>query len=222
MNLEEFQKDLTKKDLGIDENWGRIFSFIDFGNVTYWFGEDDRDEEGNVLELGYKVWIDIQKLYDFSCIFSERTRFYYGFNPKDTGSTGFIFIAKKIFGKTKVSTKEIQYIKHHLKDGELIKDNKFVNSDSEGLFIYIPKCNFDVEISVDAIKLADYYDTFCIFSGDSDFIQLVNFLKGKGKKVILIKAGFVQHKLYDSADLVINAQDIKKYICRITQKSSRS
>ena len=34
---------------------------------------------------------------------------------------------------------------------------------------------FDVEISVDAVKMIDHYDTFCIFSGDADFVYLNNF-----------------------------------------------
>lgn len=222
MNLEQFQEDSIKNDLGIDESWGRIFSFIDFGNVTYWFSDDARDADGKTLKSGYKVWIDIQKLYNFSYIFSESIRFYYGFDPSNNGSTGFIFIAKKIFGAHKVSTKEIQQIKHYIKDNDLIKNNKFVNSDNEGDFIYISKCNFDVEISVDAIRLVDSYDTFCLFSGDSDFIKLIKFLKEKNKKIILIKSGHIRHELHNAADLIINAQDIKKHICFITQKSSQS
>ncbi|MFA5432128.1 MAG: NYN domain-containing protein [Candidatus Paceibacterota bacterium] len=222
MNLEKFQKNLIKKDLEINDSWGRVFSFIDFGNVTYWFREDTRDVNGNTLKLGNKIWIDIQKLYDFSCVFSESIRFYYGFDSSNKGSVGFIFVSKKIFGAHKVSTKEIQQIKHYIKDSDLIKNSKFVNSDRGGDFIYIPKCNFDVEISVDAIRLIDAYDTFCLFSGDADFIKLIKFLKEKNKKIILIKSGHIRHELHNLADLVVNAQNIKKYICRITQKSSQS
>ncbi|MFA6159692.1 MAG: NYN domain-containing protein, partial [Parcubacteria group bacterium] len=79
-------------------------------------------------------------------------------------------------------------------------------------------CNFDVEISVDAIKVIDHYDTFCLLSGDADFVHLARFLKEKGKKMILIKGGFVVRQLKEIADLVINAQDIKKYIAIVKQK----
>ena len=63
--------------------------------------------------------------------------------------------------------------------------------------------------------MIDYYDTFCIFSGDADFVYLNNFLRKKGKKVVIIKGGYITTKLRESADLVINAQNIKKHIVKI-------
>jgi uncharacterized LabA/DUF88 family protein len=75
--------------------------------------------------------------------------------------------------------------------------------------LYIPKCNFDVEISVDAIKLIEYYDTLCLFSGDADFVHLARFLKGKGNII---------HQLMEVCDLVINAQEIKKHITTIKKQ----
>jgi uncharacterized LabA/DUF88 family protein len=75
-----------------------------------------------------------------------------------------------------------------------------------------------VEICVDAIKIADKYDTFCLFSSDADFVHLARFLKSKGKKIILAKGGYIHHSLHEVVDLVINAQDIKSYIAVIKQK----
>ncbi|MFH0845985.1 MAG: NYN domain-containing protein [Patescibacteria group bacterium] len=89
-------------------------------------------------------------------------------------------------------------------------------------FVKIRKCNFDVEISVDAIKKIDKYDTFCLFSGDADFVYLNNFLRKRGKKVILIKGGYITSKLRKSTDLIINAQKIKKHIARIEQRPDKS
>lgn len=40
----------------------------------------------------------------------------------------------------------------------------------------------------------------------------------KGKKIILVKGGYIHHSLYEIADLVINAQDIKGHIAVIKQK----
>ena len=78
-----------------------------------------------------------------------------------------------------------------------------------------------MEISVDAIKKIDKYDTFCLFSGDADFVYLNNFLRKKGKKVILIKGGYITTKLRVSANLVINAQKIKKHVARIEDKTKQ-
>jgi uncharacterized LabA/DUF88 family protein len=71
---------------------------------------------------------------------------------------------------------------------------------------------------VDAIKTIEHYDTACLFSGDADFVHLLRFLKQKGKRVIIVKGGHVVHQLKDVSDLLINAQDIKKYITDIKQK----
>jgi len=85
-------------------------------------------------------------------------------------------------------------------------------------FIYVIRKIFgkrNIEISVDAIKMLQHYDTFCILSGEADFTYLNNFLRKEGKKVIIIKGGFITAKLRESADIVVNAQKIKKHITQI-------
>ena len=71
---------------------------------------------------------------------------------------------------------------------------------------------------MDAIKLMEYYDTFCLFSGDADFVHLARFLKGKSKKVILIKGGNIVHQLREVCDLVVNAQEVKKHLTVIKKQ----
>lgn len=61
------------------------------------------------------------------------------------------------------------------------------------------------------------FDTFCLFSGDSDFTYLAQYLKRKGKKIIVIASGQVFHTLKDLADLYINAQTIKRDIASIKE-----
>jgi uncharacterized LabA/DUF88 family protein len=94
--------------------------------------------------------------------------------------------------------------------------------DYGGKFIKIPKGNFDVEISVDSMKLLDYYDTFCIFSGDSDFAYLIQYLSGKRKKIIVFASGNIYHTLKERADLYINAQKIKSIITREKKFKTKS
>ncbi|MDP3779037.1 MAG: NYN domain-containing protein, partial [bacterium] len=48
------------------------------------------------------------------------------------------------------------------------------------------KANFDVELAVDAVDMKDRYDVAVLFSGDSDFAYLTNYLQKKGKRVIVI------------------------------------
>lgn len=48
------------------------------------------------------------------------------------------------------------------------------------------KGNCDTDIVVDAVARMKDYDTAVIMSGDSDFVSLVNLLRGNSKKVIII------------------------------------
>lgn len=221
MDLQQFRKQEIPKLLGLDPSkFTRIAAYIDFGNVNYWFEEDDRDEEGILLPSDKQLFIDLTKLQDFLSLFAEDTRLYYGHDSANSGSLSFIQAARHVFGKHRVFTKPMQKIKHYLKADELPANTRTVATDTRGNFVTIPKCNFDVEICVDAIRRADQYDTFCLLSSDADFVHLLRYLRGRGKKIILIKGGFIQHTLRESTDLIINAQDIKRYIATIKQKSS--
>ena len=51
------------------------------------------------------------------------------------------------------------------------------------------KADWDVGITVDAIKTAPQVDVIVLVSGDGDFIQLVEYLKNQGKKTEVIAFG---------------------------------
>lgn len=64
------------------------------------------------------------------------------------------------------------------------------------------KADFDVEISVDATSWMDNYETFILFSGDSDFVFLINFLKKRGKRIVIFsRRGHVANELRTSKDV---------------------
>lgn len=44
------------------------------------------------------------------------------------------------------------------------------------------KGNMDVEMTIDAVDRINEYDTAILFSGDSDFLELITYMKSKGKK----------------------------------------
>lgn len=215
MKIEQFKKEIIRDDLGI-RDYGKIFSFIDFANVNKWFQFDNQDWNNNSLKEDEYIAIDLNKLKDFSEIISNKTRLYYGEDPKNEKSLEFTYVIRKIFGKRNIITKDLQKIKHYIETGENLS-SKIVADEDGRYYIEIRKCNFDVEISVDAIKMIDYYDTFCIFFGDADFVYLNNFLKKRGKKIIIVKGGYITGKLRETANLIINAQIIKKYIAKISK-----
>lgn len=221
MDLSELKRTHLREILGISETeFPRILTFIDFGNVNHWFTRDDKDESGEPLSVDKYLVIDLQKTSDFLNLFSKDTRFYYGHDPENPKSIGFIMAAKHSFGKNRVFTKPIQKVRHDLNSLEATINTRTVSSDGANDYVLIPKCNFDVEISVDAIRLADTYDTICLLSSDADFASLLRYLQVKGKKTILIKGGRISGSLGSVVDLKINAQDIKKYLTVQKQKPS--
>lgn len=196
------------------EKFGRIFSFVDFGNVNYWYKNDRKDWNENFLKENQKLIINIKKLSKFLNLFSEQKRFYYGWHTRIKSSWHIIIWAEKN-GFIK-NTKPIQFIKQYLDESEINDIPSTICKQNEnGKFIEVPKSNFDVEISVDSIRLINKYDTFCLLSGDSDFTYLARFLKRNGKKIIIIASGQIFHTLKDEADLYINAQKIKADIAEI-------
>jgi len=50
------------------------------------------------------------------------------------------------------------------------------------------KGNMDVEITIDAVYHIKKYDLAMFFSGDSDFLALITFLKNSGKKVYIFSS----------------------------------
>jgi uncharacterized protein (TIGR00288 family) len=51
------------------------------------------------------------------------------------------------------------------------------------------KADWDVGITIDAVKIAPSVDTVVLASGDGDFISLVEYLKNQGKRVEIIAFG---------------------------------
>src|SRR3989338_2831837 len=219
MDLHDLKKKAVRDALRIDDSFGLVATFLDFANVNYWFSEDQYDSAGKVLGFGEKLVIDIEKLNEFVKLFSNDIRFYYGLDNENAGSFGFIRKARDVFVRHRVFTKPIQKVRHYLDDIEIAVNTRAKRKDRRGTFVLLPKCNFDVEICVDAIKTAEGYKTFCLFSGDADFVHLARFLKSKGKKIIVVKGGHILYSLRQVADLLINAQDIKNHITAHTKQN---
>jgi uncharacterized LabA/DUF88 family protein len=50
----------------------------------------------------------------------------------------------------------------------------------------LKKADWDVGITIDAIRISPSVDTIILASGDGDFLQLVEYLKNQGKRVEII------------------------------------
>lgn len=215
--------ELKLQDLGIDKSlFGKIYTFVDFGNVNRWFNKDVWGWDDYKLVDDEKLIIDIEKMACFIELFSEKKFFYYGFNKSDEASLHMTVTARR--NRFTARTKPIQWIKHYLSSEEIsIYENpllaEMVKIDQEGSYIRIPKCNFDVEMCLDIVRLKDKYDTACVFTSDNDFSPLFEYLIKSGKKVILIYSNPVRETLLAKASLKISAQDVKSSICGIKKDS---
>ncbi|CCH68173.1 hypothetical protein RINTHH_20180 [Richelia intracellularis HH01] len=81
------------------------------------------------------------------------------------------------------------------------------------------KANLDVEIAVDILNLAPYYDTAILVSGDGDLAYAINTVSYKGVRVeVLSLRSMTSDSLINVADCFIDIDSIKQYI----QKDSQS
>lgn len=136
--------------------------------------------------LGWKM--DYQKLYD---LFNKNTElvgiyFYTGKIGKLEKQTAFIKRLEKL--GYKVIAKEVKFI-------------KLPNGDS------LPKGNLDIELALDAYRYSNDYETIVLASGDSDFAYLLDLLKEKHKKIIVLST-----KNHISRELIKRSKyiDLKK------------
>src|SRR4030042_607731 len=71
----------------------------------------------------------------------------------------------------------------------------------------LKKADWDVGISIDAIRISPSVDTVVLASGDGDFLQLVEYLKNQGKRVEIVAFGrSASLKLKEIADEFIDLE----------------
>ena len=79
--------------------------------------------------------------------------------------------------------------------------------DLQEFFGGLKKADWDVGITVDAIRIAPNVDAIVLASGDGDFLQLIEFLKNQGKRVEVIAFGrSASGKLKEVADEFIDLE----------------
>ena len=75
------------------------------------------------------------------------------------------------------------------------------------------KCNFDVELTIDALDNIGNYDCFVLVSGDGDFVKLVKYLKGMKKKAVIIAPSErLSWNLEKAANQVIYLDNLEDHI----------
>lgn len=159
---------------------------------------DAANLELSVKHLGW--WIKYKKFYDY---FEKETNlkkvlYYCVRHDTDSQNRFFTFLKKTGF---KLVTKPL----------------KTIISKEDGS--HKRKANFDVEIALDAYIARDDYDTLILFSGDSDFKYLIDLLKAKNKRIVVISSRYhVARELVETASKYIDIKKLKPFIKREDKK----
>ena len=166
-----------------------IYVFIDASNV--W----------NAVK-SVKKFIEYKKLktyfmHNFSA--SKVEIFYYDAYPKD-GTRDYDLDAKHKF---------YTYLKKGLGFIVRKKELKRISVVGENGESIMEKGNMDVEITIDALHNINKYNMAVLFSGDADFLALVNYLKNHGKKVYIFSSkDNISHELKTGGDGYFDLKDI--------------
>ncbi len=80
----------------------------------------------------------------------------------------------------------------------------------------LKKADWDVGITIDAVRTAPGVDVIVLVSGDGDFVQLAEYLKNQGKRVEIIAFGkSASSRLREVADEFIDLGEIpEKYLLK--------
>ena len=145
-----------------------IYVFIDASNL--WQAQKAKgrflDYEKTLKYMRENFKASSIKAFYYSAYPAEGTRDY-----NLDGKHKFFTFLKKGLG-FEVRKKKLKRISVITKHGESIKE----------------KGDMDVEITIDALHHLKKYNTAIFFTGDSDFLALVSYLKNNGKKVFIFSS----------------------------------
>jgi len=178
----------------------KTFIFIDAANFHYF-----------LQKAGWKIDWEKFRAY-FKKKYGDASFYYYEGVPSKSQYFD-IYPDKKIFDFSEVKNKKLEYFKFLKNKGYTVRHKPVgrIYDNTEGVFKH--KCNFDVELTIDALDNIDKYDVSILCSGDGDFVKLIKYLKGKKKKTIVLAAwDRLSNKLEEAANQVIYLEDIKDHI----------
>lgn len=155
--------------------------FIDAANV--WEAQKAKgrmfDYEKLQVHFRAKFAPKVVRMFYYTAYPAEGTRTY-----SIDGKHKFFTYLKKGLGFV-VRKKELKRIAVHNETGDTIEE----------------KGNMDVEITIDAMHHRDSYDTAIFFTGDSDFLALVTYLRNASKKVYIFSSkNNISHELKTGGD----------------------
>lgn len=141
----------------------RVFVFIDASNI--WQAQKSK---GKMFDYG-----KLQEYLRQTYVASEIRIFYYTAYPAN-GTRGYDLDKKHKF---------FTYLKKALGFTVRKKPLKQIHIQNELGHSVMEKGNMDVEMAIDIVHYIEQYDVAILFTGDSDFLAVVNYIKNRQKKV---------------------------------------
>ncbi|MFH1838127.1 MAG: NYN domain-containing protein [Candidatus Kuenenbacteria bacterium] len=185
-----------------------IIAYLDLTNMFHW---------QDVLKWGFRIEDVIIQLQKISSV--KEIKVFYGFNGKKPNHS---YSLRHRIGKigATLRTKPVKFIKKNIDEALLFKSSTRtffddgINSKLEELIIELkrlgtiieePKCNFDVEITMEIMDDLEKVSTILLFSGDSDLMAPLERAKLKGKKIYVVGVrGMTAGELHKVKDLYID------------------
>jgi len=185
-----------------------IFAYLDLTNMFHW---------QDILGWKFRIEDVIKQLFYFPNI--KEVKIYYGLNPRDEKNSEAFHNRIKKTGAI-LKTKTMKFIPKTIEEGMFFQrktltlfdggiKNKIYELIAElqksGVVIEEPKCNFDVEITMDMLDDIEKFTAVLLFSGDSDLKGPLERLKVKGKKIGVVGVrGRVAKELHNITDVYID------------------
>lgn len=171
----------------------------------------------NVLGWRFRIEDIIKQLFTFPNI--KEIKVYYGSNGRDNKNSEAFHNRIKKTGAI-LKAKPMKFITKDINDGLFFQRRTMTLFDGgvkkkifefidelqkAGIVIEEPKCNFDVEMTMDILDDAEKVTAIMLFSGDSDLVAPLERLKVKGKKVGVVGVrGQVAGELHNTKDKFID------------------
>ncbi len=175
------------------QNKNIVYAFIDASNL--W---EAQKAKGKFFDY-QKLKEFLRERYDASSV----TVFYYTAYPAD-GTRSY-----SLDGKHKFFT----FLKKGLGFIVRKKELKRIHITSEAGEATEEKGNMDVEMTIDAMHHIQKYNIAILFTGDSDFLALVNYIRRDGKKVYIFSSkNNVSKELRTGGDGYLDILNIKEDI----------
>ncbi len=170
-----------------------IYVFIDASNL--WQAQKSKgrflDYQQLFEHIKRQFRLNKVKVFYYTAYPAEGTRTY----SLDAKHKFFTFLKKGL--KFEVVKKELKRISIVDEFGESIQE----------------KGNMDVEMTIDAVHFFQNYDIAIFFTGDSDFLALVSYLRRRGKKVYIFSSkNNISQELRTGADGYFEILDLGEHI----------